>query len=64
METQTLTYDWNVREGSPDIGRAVELDDETLRDGIQSPSISDPPIEKKLVNKPVRLLRNSPRKLV
>jgi hypothetical protein len=26
----------------------VELNDETLRDGLQSPSVTDPPIEEKI----------------
>lgn len=44
-----LIYDWNRPpdlgpEGSP--GRIL-LDDETLRDGLQSPSVVDPPIEAK-----------------
>lgn len=44
-----LIYDWNAEPGpelAPD-GRFL-LDDETLRDGLQSPSVLDPPIEKKL----------------
>jgi isopropylmalate/homocitrate/citramalate synthase len=48
-EAQGLIYDWNSSQG-PAIamrGRAM-LDDETLRDGLQSPSVVDPPIEKKL----------------
>ena len=44
-----LIYDWNRAGGlewtSP---VAPRLDDETLRDGLQSPSVLDPPIEKKL----------------
>ncbi len=47
-EETDLVYDWN---GSPQIDpneRHIELDDETLRDGLQSPSISSPSIEKKL----------------
>lgn len=43
-----LIYDWNVHEGEPaEVGR-VQLDDETLRDGLQSPSVSDPPVEWKV----------------
>lgn len=45
-----LIYDWN-RLGEGDIRPArakVELDDETLRDGLQSPSVRNPPIEDKL----------------
>jgi 2-isopropylmalate synthase len=44
-----LIYDWNRVEG-PELelqGRPL-LNDETLRDGLQSPSIVDPPIEKKI----------------
>jgi 2-isopropylmalate synthase len=44
-----LIYDWNtagngypIREGS------IEFDDETLRDGLQSPSVRDPDIETKI----------------
>jgi isopropylmalate/homocitrate/citramalate synthase len=44
-----LIYDWNRAGGavSPSRGR-VELDDETLRDGLQSPSVRSPSLEKKL----------------
>jgi 2-isopropylmalate synthase len=44
-----LIYDWNRVEGQelPLAGPPL-LDDETLRDGLQSPSVLDPPIEKKL----------------
>ena len=47
-ETQEIIYDWNHRGDmlSPPL-RSVELFDETLRDGIQCPSVTDPPIEKK-----------------
>src|SRR5258706_9840293 len=42
-----LIHDWN-RDGEPDsIPRTVMLDDETLRDGLQGPSVSDPPVETK-----------------
>ena len=48
-ELGDLIYDWNVVAG-PEIppGRKVTLDDETLRDGLQNPSVFDPPIEEKL----------------
>ena len=55
MEQDKIIYDWNL-EGdrhSPPM-RRVEFFDETLRDGIQCPSVSDPPIEKKM--KILRLL--------
>jgi isopropylmalate/homocitrate/citramalate synthase len=44
-----LIYDWNSREG-PEIppGRHVMLNDETLRDGLQNPSVHDPSIEEKI----------------
>jgi len=45
-----LIYDWNHAAGEelkPARG-TVELDDETLRDGLQSPSVKNPPIEQKL----------------
>src|ERR1700686_398138 len=41
-------YDWNL--ASPPAIRAgtrVLLNDETLRDGLQNPSVFDPPIEEK-----------------
>ena len=45
-----LVYDWNAVDGTFDSStvRRVELDDETLRDGLQSPSFVDPPIEAKI----------------
>jgi 2-isopropylmalate synthase len=45
-----LIYDWNCAQG-PDLrpGRGrVELNDETLRDGLQSPSVRNPAIEDKV----------------
>lgn len=42
-----LIHDWNVEGGKPRRPSVVMLDDETLRDGLQSPSVIDPPIEKK-----------------
>lgn len=44
-----LIYDWNLEAG--DLVRPsqdVEFDDETLRDGLQSPSVRDPSIEQKI----------------
>src|SRR5437870_6359952 len=50
METELdrLIYDWN-RDGRAARAdyRAVELDDETLRDGLQGPSVRNPPLEVK-----------------
>ncbi len=49
MSTAQTIYDWNVRGHaiSPSM-RKVQLHDETLRDGIQSPSVTDPSIDDKV----------------
>src|SRR2546423_3794650 len=45
---QDLFFDWNAAHAAPDrLGEALVLD-ETLRDGIQSPSALDPRIEEKI----------------
>jgi isopropylmalate/homocitrate/citramalate synthase len=44
-----LIYDWNKVDPElhkPD--RHIGFDDETLRDGLQSPSVCEPPVEKKI----------------
>src|SRR5690242_17640574 len=49
MELDELVYDWNTIEPSliaP--GRHIGIDDETLRDGLQSPSVCEPAVEQKL----------------
>jgi len=45
-----LIYDWNLIDeaASAKPPQAIELNDETLRDGLQSPSVLSPPIEKKV----------------
>lgn len=44
-----LIYDWNTAgNGYPPLISPVELNDETLRDGLQSPSVRDPAIETKI----------------
>ena len=44
-----LIYDWNVQgENPPAPGRRIEFDDETLRDGLQSPSVVDPSLDEKV----------------
>ncbi len=50
MEKQDLIHDWNTIGEAFDYAalRPVELDDETLRDGLQSPSVKDPSIEAKI----------------
>lgn len=48
MDERDLIFDWNAREARFDWRRArFELNDETLRDGLQSPSVQDPPLEVK-----------------
>ncbi len=47
--TSALIYDWNTAgRDYPHRTVPVQLNDETLRDGLQSPSVQDPPIETKL----------------
>ena len=50
MDERELIFDWNTTHGAFDYAsvRGVELNDETLRDGLQSPSVTDPPIEDKI----------------
>lgn len=43
-----LIYDWNRAGAPPPNEEAFELFDETLRDGLQSPSVFHPPIDEKL----------------
>ena len=47
MDETALTFDWNTDEGFDWTVAHVDLNDETLRDGLQSPSAIDPPIEVK-----------------
>ncbi|MBI1730212.1 2-isopropylmalate synthase [Candidatus Acetothermia bacterium] len=47
FETTELIYDWNEQQPLKRPAR-LELNDETLRDGLQSPSITDPAIEVKI----------------
>src|SRR5574342_101843 len=49
MDERELIYDWNRAGGEAfDWSRArVDLNDETLRDGLQSPSVRDPSLEVK-----------------
>jgi isopropylmalate/homocitrate/citramalate synthase len=49
MPASELIYDWNKIEPTFDRpNRRVSFDDETLRDGLQSPSVTEPPVEKKI----------------
>ncbi|RMH00428.1 MAG: 2-isopropylmalate synthase [Deltaproteobacteria bacterium] len=51
-DTRALVYDWNSRRPRAPLsaasGRDLSFFDETLRDGIQSPSVRDPSIEDKM----------------
>lgn len=48
LESEVI-FDWNVRgEFQPAPARKVLIVDETMRDGVQCPSVTDPPIEAKL----------------
>jgi isopropylmalate/homocitrate/citramalate synthase len=50
MEERELIYDWNDVGATFDWSAVekLELDDETLRDGLQNPSVVDPPLEDKV----------------
>ena len=48
MTPEELVYDWNTIEPSfAKPNRHIGIDDETLRDGLQSPSVTNPAIEAK-----------------
>jgi len=49
MELGELIHDWNLAKGREiPLNRRVMLNDETLRDGLQNPSVRDPGIEEKI----------------
>ena len=48
MNQDELIFDWNGERVIDPAVRRIELDDETLRDGLQSPSVKNPLIEEKL----------------
>jgi 2-isopropylmalate synthase len=49
LDERDLIYDWNEAGGpSPRPPGRVQVVDETLRDGLQSPSIVDPPVAEKI----------------
>ena len=49
MAIEELVYDWNTIEPSfPAPNRHIGINDETLRDGLQSPSVCEPKVEQKL----------------
>src|SRR5262245_29851034 len=43
---EDLIHDWNRPDGLA--SAAVQFDDETLRDGLQSPSVKDPSLDRKI----------------
>jgi len=47
---ESLIYDWNVAGEKPSrpSTKKIEFDDETLRDGLQSPSVTDPSLDEKV----------------
>ena len=48
-DSHDLIFDWNRLPGCFAYEElSVELDDETLRDGLQNPSVIDPPIDRKI----------------
>jgi 2-isopropylmalate synthase len=47
VRPQDLVYDWNRAGSPPDLDHPITFDDETLRDGLQGPSIVHPPVEMK-----------------
>ena len=49
MAINELVYDWNLIDpATPAPGRKISFDDETLRDGLQSPSVTEPSVEQKI----------------
>ncbi|HEY0004193.1 MAG TPA: LeuA family protein [Pyrinomonadaceae bacterium] len=49
MAAEELIYDWNkIGQTAARPDRHIAFDDETLRDGLQSPSVCEPSVEKKI----------------
>ncbi|MCG3119529.1 MAG: 2-isopropylmalate synthase [bacterium] len=48
LNERDLIYDWNTHDGAWKPDKRIEFDDETLRDGLQSPSVTDPSIDDKI----------------
>lgn len=47
--TEELIYDWNLKDAHSNLGRwPIVVVDETLRDGVQSPSVADPELDQKM----------------
>ncbi len=45
---EDLIYDWNLEEAPPRPTHKATFDDESLRDGLQSPSVKNPSIDEKI----------------
>ncbi len=45
---EDLIYDWNLVDAPPRPTHRVQFDDESLRDGLQSPSVRNPTVEQKI----------------
>ena len=46
-QARDLVFDWNLEGTTPSVPPRLTFDDETLRDGLQSPSVKDPPLAAK-----------------
>jgi 2-isopropylmalate synthase len=43
-----IVFDWNETQPAPQPPQPFDFDDESLRDGVQSPSVTDPPLADKI----------------
>jgi 2-isopropylmalate synthase len=48
IDREEIVFDWNELQTAPRPSQPFDLNDETLRDGVQSPSVVDPSIDDKL----------------
>ena len=48
IDKSEIIFDWNEPQAAQNPAQAFDLDDETLRDGVQSPSVVDPNIDQKI----------------
>ncbi len=48
IDRESLIYDWNTAGKRSTLPATVQFDDETLRDGLQSPSAKDPSLDTKV----------------
>jgi len=48
IDRDEIVFDWNELQTAPKPPQPFDLNDETLRDGVQSPSVVDPSIDDKL----------------